>query len=57
MNDGDDVVRDIVAIAEAIPAVKRLIIYHRNIGEACYLRWKQFAEKASRENPELPLSV
>ena len=44
MNDGDDVVRHTVAIAEAIPTIKNLLMHHYNVDEQCYLRWKQFAE-------------
>lgn len=57
MYDGDDVVRNTVAIAEAIPNIKNLLLRHRNVGEQCYLRWKKFAEKEAQKNPELPLSV
>jgi len=53
MYDGDDVVRNTIAIAEAIPAVKNLLIRHRNVGEQCYLRWKQFAETNPESNQPL----
>ena len=43
MNDGDDVVRTLVEICESVPAIKRLLLTHYNVGGPSYDRWLKFA--------------
>lgn len=39
MNDGAEVVRHVVEIAEAVPAIRSLIVRHQTVGEKCYAEW------------------
>jgi hypothetical protein len=44
MNDGDEVVRHIVEIANAFPEIKQLICRHRSVGESCFANWEKSAK-------------
>lgn len=44
MNDGDEVVRHIVEIANTFPEVKYLICRHRSVGENCFALWEKRAK-------------